>query len=176
VKRWLAFLPLVALVALAVLFAGWSLRRDPHVKPDAMVGKPVPAVMVARLDGGPDVSLAEAAKGPVLINAFASWCAPCRVEHPELMRLKAQGVRIVGVAWKDDPAKTRAFLEELGNPYDVVLTDQGGRAGIELGLSGVPETFAVDSRRVIVGKWASPMAADNAAALVRKAGLPKSGR
>lgn len=167
-KRWLAFIPLGALLALGVMFYGWTLKRDPHVSPDAMVGKPLPAVAVAPLNGGPATPLNQAIKGPALVNVFASWCAPCRIEHPELLRLKAQGVRIVGVAWKDDPAKTRAELAELGDPFTAVFADQDGRAAIELGISGAPETFVVNSKGVIVGKWPAPMTPQDADRLAKE--------
>jgi DsbE subfamily thiol:disulfide oxidoreductase len=88
----------------------------------------------------------------MLVNVFASWCTPCRVEHPKLMALKARGVAVVGVAWKDDPADTRAFLDELGNPYSMVLVDQEGRAGLDLGITGAPETFAVNAMGKVVAK------------------------
>ena len=98
-NRWLALLPLVALVALAALFVGWSLNRDPQVKPDAMVGKPVPVTVLPLLNGPGELDLKTAGVGkPMIVNVFASWCAPCRIEHPRLMALKAQGVRLVGVA------------------------------------------------------------------------------
>ncbi len=169
-KRLLAFAPLLVLALLAVLFLGWSLRRDPHVRPAALVGKPLPSIAVKSLDGGGPTPLNVAVKGPALVNVFASWCAPCRIEHPELLRLSRKGVRIIGIAWKDDPAKTRGLLEEVGDPYAAVLTDQDGRAGVELGISGVPETYAIDRNGVIIAKESQPMSAqqaDRMAALVR---------
>lgn len=157
-NRWLAFAPLVVLAALAVLFVGWSLKRDPQVSPDALVGRPIPEVVLPMLGGEGEVDLRVAATGqPMVLNVFASWCAPCRIEHSQLMTLQAQGVRIVGVAYKDAPADTRAFLEELGDPYAVVLMDREGRAGIELGISGVPETYAVDAMGVVVAKHTGPL-------------------
>ncbi len=161
-KRLFAFLPLVLLAGLAVLFVGWSLKRDPEFKPDALVGKPVPAVMVSPLAGGPPVALDAQVRGPALVNVFASWCAPCRVEHPELMRLSARGVRIVGLAWKDKPEDSRAFLEELGDPFALALSDQTGASGVELGITGVPETFAVDARGKVVAKHAGPLTREDA--------------
>ena len=163
--RWFAVIPLVVLVALSALFIGWSLKRDPSVKPDALVGQPVPETVLPMLNGvqsGPGhVDLKTAGVGkPMLINVFASWCAPCRVEHPKLMALKARGVAVVGVAWKDDPVATRAFLDELGNPYSMVLLDQDGRAGLDLGITGAPETFAVDAMGNVVAKFSGPLLED----------------
>lgn len=164
-SRWFAVVPLVVLVALAALFIGWSLKRDPSVKPEALVGQPVPETVLPMLTGtqaGPGhVDLKTAGVGkPMLINVFASWCTPCRAEHPKLMALKARGVAVVGVAWKDDPAKTRAFLDELGNPYSMVLVDREGRAGLDLGITGAPETFAVDAMGNVVAKFSGPMLED----------------
>jgi cytochrome c biogenesis protein CcmG, thiol:disulfide interchange protein DsbE len=161
VNRWLAVLPLVALVALAVVFVGWSLRRDPGYKPDALVGRAVPAVSLAPLPGGAPVDLSSVAAGrPRVINLFASWCAPCRIEHPNLEKLRARGVEVVGVAYKDNPVATRAYLQELGDPYAAVLMDPEGQAGLDLGVSGVPETFAVDASGVIVAKASGPLVTD----------------
>ena len=159
-NRWLALVPLIVLVALAALFIGWSLKRDPSVKPDALVGQAIPETVLPMLTGdqpGPGhVDLKTAGVGkPMLVNVFASWCAPCRIEHPRLMALKARGVAVVGVAWKDDPVATRAFLDELGDPYALVLVDREGRAGLDLGVSGVPESFAVDAYGTIVAKSSS---------------------
>ena len=124
-NRWLALAPLVVLAALAALFIGWSLKRDPVIKPDAMVGQPVPASSLPRLDEAAAADIRTLAAGrPVLVNLFASWCAPCRIEHPKLMELKARGVVVIGVAYKDEPVATRAFLEEMGDPFDAVLVDR----------------------------------------------------
>jgi len=164
-NRWFAVVPLVVLVALAALFVGWSLKRDPSVKPDALVGQAVPETVLPMLTGaqaGPgNVDLKTAGVGkPMLINVFASWCTPCRAEHPKLMALKARGVAVVGVAWKDDPVATRAFLDELGDPFAMVLVDREGRAGLDLGITGAPETFAVDAQGRVVAKFAGPLLSD----------------
>jgi cytochrome c biogenesis protein CcmG/thiol:disulfide interchange protein DsbE len=166
-RRWLPFAPLVVLAILGVLFAGYALRHDPQVLPDARVGQPVPAVSLPLLEGGDPTPLKAALQGPVLINLFASWCAPCAIEHPELMRLKAQGVRIIGIAYKDDPDNARRFLQRLGNPYDTVLVDRSGDAGIEFGASGVPETYAVDAAGRIVAKYGPMTSRDADAAAAR---------
>ena len=112
-NRGLAFLPLAALVALALLFGLFALKHDPNVKPQALVGKPVPDLTLPRLDNGRPQALRQAAQGPVLINVFASWCAPCEIEHPVLVTLKAQVAPVVGIAYKDAPDNTKAFLARL---------------------------------------------------------------
>jgi cytochrome c biogenesis protein CcmG/thiol:disulfide interchange protein DsbE len=160
--RWLALAPLAVLAALAILFAGWSLKRDPAFKPDALVGQPIPETVLPLLSGdqaGPghlDLKTAGVGK-PMLVNVFASWCAPCRIEHPKLLALKARGIAVVGVAYKDEPVATRAFLDEMDDPYAMVLVDREGRAGLDLGISGVPETFAVDARGRIAAKQSGPL-------------------
>ncbi len=164
-SRWLSVIPLIALVALAALFIGWSLKRDPSIRPDAIVGQPIPETVLPMLTGdqaGPGhLDLKTAGVGrPMLVNVFASWCAPCRAEHPNLMALKARGVAVVGVAWKDDPVATRAFLDELGDPYSMVLVDREGRAGLDLGITGAPETFAVNAMGQVVAKSSGPLIDD----------------
>ena len=161
-SRWLSVIPLVVLAALAALFIGWSLKRDPAVQPDALVGRPIPETVLPMLTGdqpGPGhVDLKTAGVGkPMLVNVFASWCAPCRAEHPQLMALKARGVAVVGVAWKDDPVETRKFLDELGDPFAMVLVDREGRAGLDLGITGAPETFAVNAMGEVVAKFSGPL-------------------
>ena len=165
-SRFAAWAPLAALVAAIALFAGWSLRRNPQVTPTAMVGKPLPNLVLARLAANGRTPLRLAAKGPALVNFYASWCAPCAAESPALLALKAEGVRIVGVAYKDDRAASRGFLARLGDPYAVTLTDPDGAAGIEFGLTGVPETYAVDARGIIRAKWAAPIDTADAEALL----------
>jgi cytochrome c biogenesis protein CcmG/thiol:disulfide interchange protein DsbE len=168
-RRLAAFAPLAALLAAIALFAGWSLGRNPHVTPTAMVGKAVPDVMLPRLGLPGYTSLRAVAKGPTLVNFYASWCAPCAEESPALMALKAEGVRIVGVAYKDDPGAAGAFLKRLGDPYAENLEDRSGAAAIEFGLTGVPETYAVDARGVIRAKRAQPIDAADAEALIAAA-------
>jgi len=164
-NRWLALLPLVAIAALAALFVGWSLKRDPAFKPDALVGQPIPETVLPMLTGdqaGPGhLDLKTAGVGrPMLVNVFASWCAPCRIEHPKLLELKQRGIAVVGIAYKDEPAAARAFLDELGDPFALVLVDREGRAGLDLGISGVPETFAVDALGRITAKQSGPLLDD----------------
>lgn len=168
-KRWLAFAPLLILIALAILFAGYALRRDPHVQPHALVGKPMPALSLPELATGTATPIRAASDGPILVNFFASWCAPCEIEHPQLMALKAQGVKIVGIAYKDAPANTQAFIGRLGDPFAARLVDRDGRAGLEFGVTGVPETYLVGSDGVIIAKHTGPLTPDAAEDLLRKA-------
>lgn len=149
--RLAAFLPLVALLLLGAVFATKSLWRDTQVETHAMVGKPLPALTLPGLDGSAP-SAVKVGDGPYLVNFFASWCPPCIVEHPQLMALKAEGITIVGVAYKDDPTKSRALLAEHGDPFARVLVDRDGRAGMEFGVTGPPETYLISSDGIILAK------------------------
>jgi cytochrome c biogenesis protein CcmG/thiol:disulfide interchange protein DsbE len=170
--KWVAAIPLVVLALLAVLFVGFGLKRDPQVVPNALVGRPMPTGTLPRLDGSPGrLPLNAGIKGPVLLNIFFSTCAPCIQEAPALMALKQQGVKIVGIAYKEPEPDTRAFLERYGNPYAEVLVDRDGRQAIELGASGAPETFLVDGKGMISAKHSGVMTPDKADELIQKAGL-----
>ncbi len=170
--RWLAALPLVVLGLLAVLFAGYALHHDPHVNPSALVGQPLPDLTLNALEGGGPRRLRTDATPATLVNFFASWCAPCAEEHPALMGLKAEGVRIIGVAYKDRPDNTRGMLVRLGDPFAETLVDADGRAGVDFGISGVPETFLVGPDGRILAKHTGPMTADDAETLIEKARRP----
>jgi cytochrome c biogenesis protein CcmG/thiol:disulfide interchange protein DsbE len=164
--RVLAFLPLV--VALIVgAFALWGLTsdRDPSKLPSALISKPLPVFDLPPIEGvdSPgfsNVSL-ETAGELTVVNVFASWCLPCRAEHPVLIQLaKEHGFRLVGINYKDAPAKAAAWLEELGNPYDAIGSDFDGRAGLFLGITGVPETFIVDAKGIVRFKEPGPVLSD----------------
>lgn len=168
-NRWLALAPLGVLLALGLLFGLYALHRNPQVQPQALVGKPVPDLTLPELDTGRSARVREVLKpAPVLVNYFASWCAPCEIEQPVLVALKAQGVRIVGVAYKDAPQNTKAFLGRLGDPYTDRLVDRDGRAGIEFGVTGVPETYLVGADGVIIAKHTGPLTQADADALLAK--------
>lgn len=156
-KRLLPLIPLAVCGLLALLFAAYGLHHDPHVNPAALVGKPLPAASLPPLGGGAPRPVAAGQRGPMLVNVFASWCAPCAEEAPQLMKLKAAGVTIVGVAYKDQTAATQAFLDRYGDPFRATLEDRSGDAGVDFGISGVPETFVVDGRGMIVAKHIGPM-------------------
>jgi cytochrome c biogenesis protein CcmG/thiol:disulfide interchange protein DsbE len=152
-KRWAPFIPLVVLVLAVGLFGLYALRQSTtRIEPNATLGQPAPEVIAPFLEGGAPVKIREEIKGPALVNVFASWCAPCIVESPYLVEMKKRGVRIVGIAQKDKPSNTVAFLERWGDPYAVIFDDRPGRATIEYGATGLPETFVVDSKGMIVGK------------------------
>ncbi len=169
-SRWVAALPLVALAALGILFATFGLHHNPKVTPMALVGKPLPGDRLPTLSGEGPVSLAGEVKGATIVNAFSSTCVPCIEESPALMALKTQGARIIGVDYKDDPVKARGFLDRYGDPFAEVLVDQDGRAGVDLGISGVPETFLVDARGVVIAKYVGALEPKDALTLLDAAG------
>lgn len=165
-SRWLAAVPLAVLVALGLLFGLYALGRDPQVQPEARVGQPMPDLALASLDDGTPVRLREAlAGGPLLVNFYASWCAPCAVEQPVLARMKAAGARIIGVSYKDRPEMSRAFLARSGDPFTWRVVDPDGRAGVEFGVTGPPETYLVDRTGVIRAKHVGAVTAADAARL-----------
>ncbi len=152
-RRLLFLLPLAVFAALATwLYLG--LGGDPARIPSPLVGRPAPAFAA---DGLATADL----EGPALVNIFASWCVPCRAEHPLLAHLaEEQGVAIYGIAYKDKPEAANAFLAELGNPYRRVGFDEDGRAGVEWGVTGVPETFVLDAEGVVAFKHTGPLTPD----------------
>jgi len=100
-------------------------------------------------------------EGIKLLNVFASWCGPCRAEHPILTRLAEEdGITLIGINYKDKPEAAAQWLEELGNPYVAIGSDYSGRAGIDLGISGVPETFIIDADGIIRHRFAGPVVGD----------------
>jgi cytochrome c biogenesis protein CcmG, thiol:disulfide interchange protein DsbE len=153
----LVFIPPVAFAALAGLFAFGMMRDDPNELPSALAGGPAPKTVVQPLGNITHFDDAVLRDGRVkLVNFFASWCAPCRVEHPNLMLLQAEGLPIYGINYKDDPANAVAFLAELGNPYAAAGADPDGQLAIDWGVYGVPETFVVDGEGKIIARLAGP--------------------
>ena len=165
-KRWLALIPLVVVAALAMLFATFGLHHDPHFIPDALVGKTAPAETLPNLQTGAPSTLKPDADGPILVNFFASWCGPCWQDTPALLSLQAEGVKIIGVAYKDEPANTKAFLARSGDPFTVVLVDRSGRAAIDYGVDAAPDTFLVAPDGKVLAKHAGPLTVADATALL----------
>jgi len=154
----LAILPPLIFAALAGLFLGGMFRDDPDALPSTLVGAPAPAVEVTPLAGlVPFTRAVLEEPGPKIVNFWASWCAPCRVEHPQLMDLQAEGLPIYGVNYKDDADKARSFLEELGDPFAGVGADDAGRMALEWGVYGVPETFVIDGDGTVLLRFAGPV-------------------
>lgn len=161
-----AGLPIALFALIAVLF-GFGLRNDPQKLPSALLNKPVPEFTLAPLEGAgkPGFATADLKDGrPSLVNVFASWCVPCRDEHPVLLRLSQSGkIRVLGINYKDEPANANAFLGELGNPYAAIGSDRQGRVGIDWGVYGVPESYLVDGSGVIRQKFVGPLTDESVA-------------
>jgi cytochrome c biogenesis protein CcmG/thiol:disulfide interchange protein DsbE len=163
-RSLLAAAPLIVFAALAGLLFMRLFAGDSSRLPSALIGQNAPALNLPGLDGAPGLVDADLRRGHVtVVNVFASWCAPCRAEHEFLMALAhdpaltAKGVTLIGVAQKDPPENVRRFLGALGDPYAKVGLDGDGRAGIDWGVYGVPETFVVRGDGAIAFKQIGPI-------------------
>ncbi|MHA1547448.1 MAG: DsbE family thiol:disulfide interchange protein [Alphaproteobacteria bacterium] len=154
------YAPLILFLGLAVLFA-WGLTRNAGDLPSALIGKSVPEFTLAPVEGRQLGLSSRDLNGEVsLLNVFASWCTECRREHPLFMQLQAGGVvPIHGLNYKDRPEDAANWLDELGDPYTRTGADLDGRAGIDFGVYGVPETFVIDEAGVIVHKHIGALSA-----------------
>jgi cytochrome c biogenesis protein CcmG, thiol:disulfide interchange protein DsbE len=167
-RLW-AFLPVGLFLALAGLFM-WAMfgqRVDKHASP--LIGKPAPNFVLPAIKGG-ELDLSTYRGKPIILNFYASWCAPCRVEHPQLMQL-AKDTRFVvlGVSYRDDPAKTAAYLEELGDPFAQSAIDRQGSVGVQFGLAGVPETYVIGADGIVLTRHQGEVTAKVAGKLARLA-------
>jgi cytochrome c biogenesis protein CcmG/thiol:disulfide interchange protein DsbE len=150
--------PLVVFAAFAGLALVGLKREDPNALPSALAGRQAPAVAVSPLGDKPGFADNDLRGGEVsLVNYWASWCAPCRVEHPNLEELAGEGITIYGVNYKDKPGNALGFLEELGDPYTGIGADEAGRMALDWGVYGVPETYVIDGRGEIVLRFAGPI-------------------
>lgn len=149
--NWVIWLPLIVMAVLGVLFAYGLTRDDQRLIQSQWIDKPMPAFdLPPAIEGQPGLSSASLADGrPRLINVFASWCIPCRIEGPQLEELKARGVIIEGIAVRDRPEDLARFLSEIGNPYTSIGADVRSQVQIAMGSSGVPETFLVDGNGIV---------------------------
>lgn len=156
---------LVPLIVVGVLLAyfGMGLTRDPKLLPSVLIDRPFPQMDLPPITGyAKGFATADLGGEVALVNIFGSWCVACQVEHPVLMALAKSGeVPIYGIAWREkDPADATAWLKQRGNPYRLVGNDQPGRAIIDLGVTGAPETFVVDRAGRIRYKQIGPITAD----------------
>ncbi len=170
--------PPLIFAALAGLLLFGLFRDDPDSLPSALEGRSAPAVKVTPLGNKPLFDDAALRTGGVkLVNYWASWCAPCRVEHPHLQRLADEGVTIYGVNYKDDAPKALAFLEELGDPYTAVGADVTGRdMAVDWGVYGVPETYVIAPDGTVVLRWAGPITGRILESTIRPAIAKAAGR
>lgn len=165
-SRALYLLPVIIFAALAGLFLVRLFSGDPSKVPSVLIGRPAPAFALAPLEAlkdpagqpVPGLTAADLKGRTTIVNVWASWCGPCRLEHPILMDLaKDASVRVVGINYKDNPENARRFLGALGNPFTAVGVDPNGRAAIEWGVYGVPETFVIGPDGTIRHKHIGPL-------------------
>ena len=160
-QRLKQFAPLLLFVVIAAGL-GFALTNDPRKMPSMLIYRPTPKFALAALESGSTGFQTDDLAGKVaLVNIFASWCAGCRVEHPTLLRIAKNGaIPLYGINWKDKPGDGLKWLKSQRNPYLKVGDDQNGRLGIDLGVTGVPETFVVDRTGRIRYRHAGPITED----------------
>jgi len=165
-RRALLFAPFAVAAAGGVAFYGMlqGMRTgeyNPRGVPSALIGRTPPDFALPALEGVDTPPLAaenlKGLAGPVLVNFWASWCVPCIIEHPQLMRLHREGVPVFGIAYKDKPEDSLRFLRERGNPFRRLSRDEPGRVAIDWGVYGVPETYLLDRDGIIRWRWAGPI-------------------
>jgi cytochrome c biogenesis protein CcmG/thiol:disulfide interchange protein DsbE len=163
-------LPPLIFAALAVLFLWGMGRDDPNALPSTREGGPVPQLTLTELNGDAPFTRDDLASGKVvLVNFWASWCGPCRLEHPQLVEMAAEGIEIFGINYKDEPANALNFLDELGDPYARLAADPAGRTGLDWGLYGVPETFVIAGDGTVIKRFAGPITAGILESIIRPA-------
>ncbi len=154
----MALPPLLFAVFAGVAYLGLK-REHADQLPSALIGQEAPSLAaIEPLGSGPAPTNADlTAPGVKLVNFWASWCAPCRAEHPVLKEISATGIPVIGINYKDDPAKAEAFLKELGNPFTHLGADASGRAALDWGIYGVPETFVIDPNGKVLLRYPGPL-------------------
>lgn len=155
--RWVLLLPCAVLLVM-VYFFGISLGRDPSLVPSPLVGRPAPEFALPELlDPNATFSLQDVEEGPWMLNVWASWCSGCIVEHEFLMALGRAGAPIYGLNWKDGHEDAMEWLQLRGNPYRAIAVDADGRAGIDWGVYGAPETFLIDADGIVRYRHVGPL-------------------
>lgn len=179
-RLWLVSIPVIVFAGLAALF--WKgLSGEPSKIPSALINKPVPEFTLDAVPGlgVPGFATADLKSGKVtVVNVWASWCAPCRIEHPLLIELaRRSDIALFGINYKDEPENSVRFLGTLGQPFAAVGMDANGRAAVNWGVYGVPETFIVDGQGVIRYKHIGPLSPEaitgKFAAEIEKAKTPQ---
>ena len=156
--RPLMIAPPLIFAALAATFYIGMQRANPDYLPAAAISRPAPALTLTPLGDGPQLAAAALQAPEVkMVNFWASWCAPCRAEHPQLQTLTDEGVTIHGINYKDEPEKAQAFLAELGSPYASLGADGEGRTALDWGLYGVPETYIIDAQGRVTFRFPGPI-------------------
>ena len=156
--KWLMILPPVIFAGLAVALYVTLVTRNPNAMPTAFQDRAAPVVPATGLAGIPQLTDADLRSGEVtVVNFFATWCPPCRAEHPVLLQMQAEGVRIAGINIMDDDAKAIAYLADEGNPFIGVATDPQGRNRVEWGVTAPPETFILRGDGTVAFRFIGPL-------------------
>lgn len=154
----LMVLPPVIFGAFAVLAYVGMFREDPQGLPSTRIGQPAPPITEVALTGYAGFSPELLTSGEVtLVNFWASWCPPCRIEHPKLLEMQADGMSIVGVNIRDQEANASQYLTDDGNPFVAVPFDPAGRTSIDWGVTAPPETFIIDGDGTVLFRYAGPL-------------------
>jgi cytochrome c biogenesis protein CcmG, thiol:disulfide interchange protein DsbE len=171
IGRLLPLFVFAALVGLLLFGIEWNKHHEMTEVPSPLVGKPAPEFTLPLLyDSTKTVSRKDLLGKPYLLNVFGSWCPTCQEEHPILTaKIKPLGIRIIGLDWRDPPESGKGWLKQFGNPYELVLSDEDGKAGVDFGVYGAPETFLVDANGQIVYKRTGMFTPQN----IREELLPK---
>lgn len=151
-NRALLFIPLAIFFAMGVLFWIGLGKENKDVLPSPLIGKPFPEFATKALESGAEISATSLDGQPMLVNVWATWCPTCKAEHEFLNTLASEGIRIIGINYKDDDFKAKQWLSAYGNPYEFNVSDPDGKLGLDLGVYGAPETFLVDSQGIIRAK------------------------
>lgn len=156
--KWLMVLPPVIFAGLAGLFYTGMMRDNPQDLPSVFIDRPAPAVPVTGLPGIPVLTNADLRSGEVtVVNFWASWCPPCRAEHPVLLEMAAKGIRVAGINMMDPEANALAYLADDGNPFFALATDPQGRNRVEWGVTAPPETFIIRGDGSVAFKFIGPL-------------------
>lgn len=150
-SRLLPFIGFALIVALLAFGIHWNRSHDMNWVPSPLIDKPAPEFNLPLLyDSTKTVARKDLLGKPWLLNVFGSWCVTCQDEHPVLMAYaKKLGLPLIGMDWKDDPDTAKRWIAQFGNPYDTIMVDESGKAGIDFGVYGAPETYLVDAQGVI---------------------------
>jgi cytochrome c biogenesis protein CcmG/thiol:disulfide interchange protein DsbE len=151
-KRVFLFIPLILFAIMAAFLGGGIGRENKDVLPSPLINKPFPQFILQQVEAEKQLTQADLQGSPMLVNVWATWCPTCKAEHEFLNTLAAQGVRIIGINYKDDEQEAKAWLRDYGNPYEFNISDPKGKLGLELGVYGAPETFFVDGDGIIRAK------------------------
>ena len=161
-RKLLLGLPVLVFAIFAALAFGGMQREDPNSLPSTATGLAAPKVQLQPLHGHMPFAQSDLLTGGVkLVNFWASWCAPCRAEHPTLMELTQQNIPVYGVNYKDNPLKAMAFLDELGDPYILGGADPDAEMAVDWGVYGLPETFVLGPDGTVLLRVAGPLTQRN---------------